>query len=161
MVARSQTPIHAIVAREILGAVSADIGNQTASGELQALMNTDADARALLNSTGVNWTYAMDASTGADVYQIATDGANLPDFPDNYEIPFYPEGSAVFLDGGRLDLGIVRDSTLNDTNDYELFVETFEGLAWLGPYGMTLTLTSCENGVSQLPLSVTTLCSGS
>lgn len=34
----------------------------------------------------------------------------------------------VYIDGGVLDLGIVRDSTLNSTNDYHVFGETFE--AW-------------------------------
>ena len=42
---------------------------------------------------------------------------------------FFPEGVVQFLDGGRLDLGVVRDSTLDATNDYELFVETFESIA--------------------------------
>ena len=44
----------------------------------------------------------------------------------------YVEGSFQFLDGGRLDLGVVRDSTLDATNDYETFVETFEGVAFRG-----------------------------
>jgi hypothetical protein len=41
-------------------------------------------------------------------------------------------GTYQFLDGGRLDLGVVRDSTLDATNDYETFVETFEGAAFRG-----------------------------
>jgi hypothetical protein len=41
----------------------------------------------------------------------------------------FPEGAIQFLDAGRLDLGVVRDSTLDATNDYETFVETFEGIA--------------------------------
>lgn len=44
----------------------------------------------------------------------------------------YPEGTYQFLDGGRLDLGVVRDSTLDATNDYETFVETFESVAMRG-----------------------------
>ena len=42
---------------------------------------------------------------------------------------FFPDGALQFLDGGRLDLGVVRDSTLDATNDYEMFVETFESIA--------------------------------
>jgi hypothetical protein len=41
----------------------------------------------------------------------------------------FPEGAVQFLDGGRLDLGVVRDSTLDSTNDYELFTETFASIA--------------------------------
>lgn len=42
---------------------------------------------------------------------------------------FFPEGAVQYLDGGRLDLGVVRDSTLDATNDYETFVEVFESVA--------------------------------
>jgi hypothetical protein len=42
---------------------------------------------------------------------------------------FFPEGAVQRLDAGRLDLGVVRDSTLDATNDYEIFAEVFEGIA--------------------------------
>ena len=44
----------------------------------------------------------------------------------------YVEGSFQFLDGGRLDLGVVRDGVLDATNDYETFLELFEGIAFRG-----------------------------
>lgn len=44
----------------------------------------------------------------------------------------FPEGTFQPLDGGRLDLGVVRDSVLDATNDYETFVEVFEGVAFRG-----------------------------
>lgn len=50
-------------------------------------------------------------------------------FSDEFPIIFYPRGTFVKLDMGTLDLGVVRDSTLNSTNDFQLFVETFESLA--------------------------------
>ena len=45
----------------------------------------------------------------------------------------FPEGTFLHLDGGSLELGIVRDSTLNSTNDYQVFGETFENVARIGP----------------------------
>ena len=42
---------------------------------------------------------------------------------------FFPEGAIQYLDAGRLDLGVVRDSTLDATNDYECFTEVFESVA--------------------------------
>lgn len=160
-VERSNTPCRAIIERTILQMVQQDLLFQTASGELQAVMETEADAAALIRSSGVNVTYALDTSTGADVIVTNSDGENLADYPDNFEIPFFYEGSVAFLDGGTLDLGIVRDSTLNDTNDYMVFMETFENVAWFGPHALTLTLTTCPNGDSQLPAAVTDICSGS
>lgn len=53
-------------------------------------------------------------------------------FPAKVAWYLFVEGSIQFLDGGRLDLGVVRDSTLDATNDYETFIETFETIAFRG-----------------------------
>jgi hypothetical protein len=58
----------------------------------------------------------------------------------------YVEGSYQFLDGGRLDLGVVRDSTLDATNDYETFVETFETVAFRGLEAYQVQSTILPNG---------------
>jgi hypothetical protein len=42
------------------------------------------------------------------------------------------EGEMIHLDGGTLDLGVVRDSTLNQNNRYKQFSETWEGVAHRG-----------------------------
>lgn len=60
----------------------------------------------------------------------------------------FVEGSMTFLDGGRLDFGVVRDSTLNATNDYQTFVEPFEGLAFRGNEALTVISTWVPNGAS-------------
>lgn len=59
------------------------------------------------------------------------EGKKLDELLPNEVLPwyFFPEGAIQFLDAGRLDLGVVRDSTLDATNDYETFVETFESIA--------------------------------
>jgi len=61
---------------------------------------------------------------------------------------FFPEGVIQFLDAGRLDLGVVRDSTLDATNDYEKFVE---GIANRGYANSALQLVMenfCPTGAS-------------
>lgn len=37
-----------------------------------------------------------------------------------------PYGTFIYLDGGKLDLGLVRDSTLQSSNDFRVFGEVFE-----------------------------------
>ena len=141
-----------------------DVTLQQASGELEALTVDRARARALLATSDVNVIYSYDVSNGPDRIVANSDagGQNLADFPDTLEIPIFPMGTVAFLDGGTLDLGIVRDSTLNATNDYQLFMETFEDAAWFGPRGLTLTLTTCPNGESQVATDETgSICSGS
>lgn len=61
----------------------------------------------------------------------------------------YPRGTVAFLDGGTLDLGIVRDSTLNAQNNFQMFMETFEGAAHFGPLDVyKTTLDVCPNGTA-------------
>ncbi len=47
-------------------------------------------------------------------------------------------GRMVFIDGGTLDFGIIRDSTLNARNDFQIFGETFKNVA---PFVATITGT--------------------
>lgn len=65
----------------------------------------------------------------------------IPTWPDKMAIQVFLEGSIQFLDGGRLDLGVVRDSLLDATNDYETFTETFEGIAARGFSNSAITLS--------------------
>jgi hypothetical protein len=57
-------------------------------------------------------------------------------------------GTFQFLDGRRLDLGVVRDSTLDATNDYETFLELFEGIAFRGNECPQVQSTIMPNGGS-------------
>lgn len=135
----------------VVGMFQADILRQQASGELQAFTEpTEAWIRSILNTYNLNVTFTMDAPTGGAEPGLLADNTNLPNWTATVIWQMFPEGSVVFLDGGILDLGIVRDSTLNNTNDYEIFAETFEGVAYKGPVGISVTSTVCPNGESQV-----------
>lgn len=93
-------------------------------------------------------TWYMDTATGAgQVFGTQSAGVLLR-FPTTVKSYIFPEGSYLFLDGGTLDLGIVRDSTLNSTNDFEIFGETFENIAFVGPESLALTSTVCPDGTT-------------
>jgi hypothetical protein len=90
---------------------------------------------------------ALVASPDMTVY--GTQGAAaLLEFPDSFKWHLFAEGTFLFLDGGSLDLGIIRDSSLVGTNDYKMFVETFEGVAKVGIEALTITQTVNVNGVA-------------
>jgi hypothetical protein len=74
--------------------------------------------------------------------------AALLEFPDTFVWYLFAEGTFLFLDGGSLDLGIIRDSSLVGTNDYKMFIETFEGLAMVGIESLAITQTVSVNGVA-------------
>jgi len=98
-------------------------------------VQAQAQAAALLDRYGISVTWYLD-DIGSDTSQgFANEvgGTALDDFPDDIQWAMFPEGEFIHVDGGSLELGIVRDSTLNSTNDYQLFGETFENVARLGP----------------------------
>jgi hypothetical protein len=65
-------------------------------------------------------------------YAAWADNGAVPDFPAQVEALMWVEGEMIHLDGGTLDLGVVRDSTLNQNNRYKQFSETWEGVAHRG-----------------------------
>jgi hypothetical protein len=85
-------------------------------------------------------------------------GATLQDFPGRAEILLYPEGSFLFLDGGQLDFGITRDSTLNSQNRFQTFFESFEGVAFVGVECLDISVLLCASGAAAA--LVTTKCGG-
>ncbi len=107
------------------------------------------DITALLNRYGVNVTWYLDGpSGGGQVYGAQTPNAATLPFPTSVKGILAPEASYLFLDGGTLDLGIVRDSILNNTNDWQQFGETFEEVAFVGPESLGITFTVCPSGTT-------------
>lgn len=102
---------------------------------------------AYLRSLGIEPTFHMDNVTGSVPFAAETASA-LDGFPDTVQWALFAEGTFIHLDMGSLELGIVRDSTLNSTNDHQLFGESFENIARLGPAQAALWVTSdlCASG---------------
>lgn len=111
---------------------------------------------------GVAPIWYLDTPTTGTSQQFADqDPGGLWDFPEDVQWAIYPEGTFVHLDGGSLDLGVVRDSTLNATNDLETFGETFENVALVGPKALWVTSTVCANGTSSAGEDISTaVCGG-
>jgi hypothetical protein len=108
---------------------------------------------------GVNITFYDDTPTTGVSQVFGSQGAGaLNPFPGTVQWGLYDEGHHLFLDGGTLDLGIVRDATLNSTNDYETFVETFEGLAHRGVESLWITSTVCPDGTSSAGIDAEGVC---
>jgi hypothetical protein len=87
------------------------------------------------------------ASPDMTVYGAQGEAALL-EFPDSFDWYLFAEGTFLFLDGGSLDLGIIRDSSLVGTNDYKMFVETFEGVAKVGIESLRIRQAVNVNGVA-------------
>jgi hypothetical protein len=82
-------------------------------------------------------------------YQPLFGGAAATAWPAAMEFLLYPAGGYVRGDGGVIDLGVVRDSVLNATNDYTAaWTEQLYLVAQLGPAAreveVVLDVTGCQ-----------------
>ena len=139
----SSTQLQAIVPEWIYDAMAADLTlAMPGDGTLSV-------SRAEINGYLALSNVTMIASPDLTVFgSQGSSAAKLLEFPDEFTWYLYAEGSFLFLDGGTLDLGIIRDSTLVGTNDYKMFVETFEGIAFVGIESLAITTKISINGVA-------------
>jgi hypothetical protein len=124
----------------VKAAIRADFALQMPGDSRTAV--SDADIDGFLRARGVNVTWYLDDANAAGAQ---TSGA-MNEFYDTFAWQLFAEGTFLFLDGGTLDVGIIRDSTLVGTNDYKMFVETFEGVAKVGVESISCTSTVSVNG---------------
>jgi chemotaxis protein histidine kinase CheA len=104
-------------------------------------------SRAEINGYLANLNVDLVASLDATVFG-SQGAAALLEFPDSFKWFLFAEGTFLFLDGGTLDLGIIRDSSLVGTNDYKMFIETFENVAKVGIESLAITSAISVNGVA-------------
>ena len=103
---------------------------------------------ALLRAAGVEPSFYIDSAAGKNQeFGVQNAGALLA-FPPTVTWYLYPEGSFLYIDGGVLELGLVRDSVLNSTNDFEIFGESFENVAFIGVESLAVTSTVCDTGIT-------------
>jgi len=127
---------------------------------------TTADALVgYLGTLGIDPVFYIDGvATGDDQIADASQTAGaLDDLPDTIQWALYPEGAFIGLDMGSLELGIVRDSTLNSTNDFQVFGEEFRNVARIAPAQACYWVTSdlCASGQFPPDGTVRTCDSGS
>jgi chemotaxis protein histidine kinase CheA len=135
------TQLRAIVPTWVYDAMSADLTLNMPGDD--NLGNTRGDLNSYLALSNVTLTASLDQNTFG-----AQNAGALLEFPDEFTWFLFSEGSFVFLDGGTLDIGIIRDSGLVGTNDYRMFTETFEGLAFVGIESLAITSAIAVNGTA-------------
>jgi hypothetical protein len=155
--------------------IRADIARETAhdnSGPRDSMMVTDAEIDDLFSARNVNVIWTLDGlkagtyGTGAGAItnqffptmtaaEIANSGAIHPVWPGQsgsgaFQLVWFlfVQGTYQYLDGGRLDLGVVRDSLLDASNDMEVFVEVFETVAFRGLESFQVQSTILPTGGS-------------
>lgn len=140
----------------LLPLIKADMVNDLHMG----LGFLDADpemvSREIFDRLHLNVEFYYDFSTNygsvAAMQNTQNAGPLLP-FPSNYRSYMYAPGTWVRLDGGTLDVGIVRDSTLNSQNDLQIFSEEFVQVCKVGIESVRLDMTLCPSGTGPTPIT--------
>jgi hypothetical protein len=82
-------------------------------------------------------------------YQPLFSVAEAVAFPTTLDFLLYPAGGYIKGDGGTIDLGVVRDSVLNATNDYTAaWTEQLYLVAQVGPKAREVTVNYAVDGVT-------------
>lgn len=137
----ADAPLRAIVPSWVKDAMQADLALNMPGDSTLAVAASEIEG--YVKARGVNLTASIDATVSS-----AQSSGALNEFADSFTWYLFAEGSFLFLDGGTLDLGIIRDSSLVGTNDYKMFVETFENVAFVGVEALKITSTISINGVA-------------
>ena len=136
----ADAPLRVIIPAWVKDAMAADLALAMPGDNT---LNAYGEIDGYLAARGLVVSYSLDQN----VYGSQGVSALL-EFADSFTWYLFAEGTFLFLDGGTLDLGIIRDSSLVGTNDYKMFVETFEGIAKVGIEGLAITSTISVNGVA-------------
>jgi hypothetical protein len=133
-----------------LDVIKADMFNDGENG-LDYLNVPDSAVLEGLRTRNLNVTWYYDDPTsflGQNPLFNPQAGAAAPlnDFPAEVVSFMFAPGTFVKLDGGTLDVGLVRDHSLNKSNDFAMFMEEWLGFAMLGCESVRIDSLVCPSG---------------
>lgn len=145
----SLSPLRMIAPMWMMELMRGDIAMQMPGDGLNDVLGlAESQINTWFRARNVNITWHLDG-VGPSVGDLDDGGAGTAvgfEWPTTIEFGLWAEGTWLFLDGGTLDLGVIRDSSLVATNQYKEFVETFEGLAKVGCDSYWVTASYAPSG---------------
>lgn len=138
--------LDAIVPAWVRDAMREDVAWSLSPTTDNVLAESDQAIQSWISERNIDVTWYMDDAS----FALVQSAGALADFPTSFVWELFAPGTFLFLDGGTLDIGVVRDSTLVGTNDYIQFTENFEGVAKVGLEALKVTSTThARGGTSQ------------
>lgn len=142
---RADAPLQLILPDWARGILRSDLAMQEPGDATLGV--TDAELTQYLATRNIAPTWAMDGEAGQQFNPQAA--GPVAAWPTSVVACMFPAGAFQFLDGGTLDLGLVRDSTLNAANDHQMFSETFEGVLYRGGEAFRITQALTPSGIAR------------
>lgn len=143
-------PIDVLAPDTLVPILYADAVADHALGMNALNLNKDTLAAELFSSLNLNVEFYYDYSTdygSINAMQNAQGPGSIGNFPTDFRFYFWAPGTWSKLDAGILNLGIVRDSTLNAVNNLQIFSEEWVQPCKFGAESMALDVTLCPSGV--------------
>lgn len=128
------------------------------SGWKQTEDMVKADMQSWASNASITWMY--DSIRGRLSTTPTGQSPRTPGYDTDVEWCIFPTGTWLYLDGGQLDLGIIRDSATSQLNKFQTFFEQWEAVAQIAPLSFWITNSLCANGLAQIPATVTLGCEG-
>ena len=139
----ADSPLVMIAPSWLSDMIGADLARQAPGDGTLAV--SDAQINALFGARHVSVAWSIDWTAEHFATQAA---GELVAWPTSCPVALFAPGTWLALDGGTLDFGIVRDSVLNQTNEAETFMESFEAVAKRGndESSLAITMELCPTG---------------
>lgn len=156
------TPLRVMLPYWVVNAIQDDVWSAAfaATGPTAAPEVNEATIRRWFQARNINVTFFHDGVGTGQIFGAQSTGA-LNGYAATLVWYMFHEGAWLFLDGGTLDLGLMRDSALVAKNKFQLFMETFEGTAFVGVESLKITTNLCVNGASAGTIDPSTICDAS
>jgi hypothetical protein len=145
-------PLRATFPVWMLGAVDADLIRQPPSTAQMAdnFGMSENEVLGFFRDRNINVSWTLDTHLPGDQrrwpVRAAQRGRDDPRLPRHHGVVAGDRGQLPVPGRRPLDLGIVRDSTLVRTNDYQTFSETFESVARIGGEALWVTTPVATTG---------------
>jgi len=134
--------------------ITREAAHATASDDPLAVTDARIESWFSVRNLTPVWTLdAQGAVTGAlpsvnQAWGAQSTNSLLNGWPTQVVWWMFAEGTIQLLDGGTLEFSVVRDSTLDSTNDVELITEVFENIAFRGLESLQVVSQVKANGAS-------------
>lgn len=138
--------------------IRADISYQMPGDGLNETMAlADAALNRWFSARNINVTWSLESAMGVTAVPdtLANIASSTGGFPATVEWDIFAEGAWLVLDGGTLDLGVIRDSTHVANNTYCEFSEAFYNAVRVGGESVHVTSTLSATGEASALTTVT------
>lgn len=138
--------LEAVFDRWVLGAIRADLANRNGVDFLDV---TNQQIAAWLDRRNVRAQFVADWNSGFVGSPIGSPSVIATEWPATTQFMLYAPGTFVRGQGLQLDLGVVRDSVLNERNDHTAaWMEDCYAIAKVGHESRLVTTDICTSGVT-------------